>query len=145
MNVRAVTAIKTLQPHVGQDIRLALLRDLSNWDKHRLLQTTIFSTKVVGVGVYNDIPGVVLPMPAAIMRGRLYDGAVFYRFQLPYHPDGRPPKVDVQGHVESDVIFKKGTAAENRPALQLLFDIADFIELDVWLALESFLPPPPSP
>lgn len=140
MATGAVAAIERLQPYHGGDrVGLRLLRDLSNWDKHRLLQTAAFVSRVSSIDIHHDLPGYGIP-PARIKLGRLYDGAEVMRFYLPPHPDGERAKVNVEAEIQTNVVFEKGTAAENRPVAQTLLTIAEFIETDVWLALERFLP-----
>lgn len=145
MATGAIAAIKSLQPYHGrQRVGLRLLRDLSSWDKHRLLQTGVFVTRVSSLVFHHDLPGYGIPA-SQVRTGRLYDGAEVIRFYLPPHPDGARAKVQVEAEIKTDVVFKKGTGAENRPVAQTLLTIADFIETEVWLALDSFLPPPPEP
>lgn len=138
MPVEAVNAIKGLQPcHGGDRVRLSMLRDLSNWDKHRLLHLGRLLTEITELSVVKN--------PEADVRvldftpGPFVDGAVVARLLIQSRSD-IPPEVYMNAGLSVRIVFDEGTPAEQRPVTRVLSEIAGFIETDVFIGLEEFFP-----
>jgi hypothetical protein len=136
---QAIKRIHALQPHpnrAAENEVLSLLRDLSNWDKHRTLQMG------VAHGWANNAQvGPVQPHHVGQSYGwhnMRSPGAFENNTVLGFLEVA--PDMPVQVNVALQIVFAEGTAAAERPVPDLLQEIAANIESRVFQRLGTFVP-----
>ncbi|HYN69641.1 MAG TPA: hypothetical protein VEX41_05470, partial [Candidatus Eisenbacteria bacterium] len=117
---------------------LALLRDLSIWDKHRALNLTthVMEAELIGLeklGIYGG------PVPS-ILTGYFKRGAVIARLNL--GNDSRPPEayVDVYLRTAFDIAFEDTGPAGGENLIQTLNHIRQEVRERVLPAFARFFP-----
>lgn len=112
MKPEFVAHIERLQPYHRESPEsdpLAVLRDIWNRDKHRLLVTTnaVIESGIVGISAVRDIELVGAAWDIKI--GNIEDGAEFA--SIPAVVTGPDPQVDMKGHSRIEVAFAEGAAS----------------------------------
>lgn len=136
------TVTESLQPYHRRkwpDTRLLWqLRQLNDWDKHRLLASSV--AMVQGSKLNLEVKGVTTVLSEESIRGPLEEGAVFARLELGYGERG--DEVNVHPELALFVQFDKGMPKGVRGELVLgtIADIGTFIQDEVVPRFEPFVP-----
>ncbi len=120
--------IEGLQPyHGGDHARLAVLRDLSNRDKHRefvlspFLRSSDIGGRIVGSALVDRVE--------MSRRGPVEDGTVLASYRV--YPRPGQAYVDMEFHFSFDVAFEEGPPGYGAPVSELLRDIRAFLLSDI--------------
>jgi hypothetical protein len=138
---QALAFIDALQPyHRGQDAPshpLAIVRDLSNIDKHQTLHTT--ATYVTGTQVFMQFPDGIL-LGGQLTHRVARDQTVIGVFPLsePFDPAANPD-VEVSAGGSAFVAIEQAGPWADRPVAVLVDEVLQFIRRDVVAGLEPFL------
>jgi hypothetical protein len=131
-NESARAFIKQLQPFrarkAGLDPtlhRFWILNELSNADKHRLLNPL---GVITGAGRFRLNPGGQLTLAPVEVRadGPVEDGAVLARWRIRLPPGGKG-HVTVEGDITYDVAFDEAGPARGGPVSEVLDDLGNFV------------------
>ena len=135
------TFIETLQPYHRPDkayrSNLAVLRDLSNVDKHRHIVVTLTAATASGLKIsHPDLPpGIYLPG----YKGLLKTGTVIARWKFLGAPATAGEEVQVHGDIAIDVAFGEGWPAWGGSVTAFLPAVHDHIANTVFPPLEKLL------
>jgi hypothetical protein len=125
------TAIESFQPFrqeaaENRPHELAVLQELSNVDKHRVVHATLIQTAGSSFTVYglDDASGIG---PLCPQFGLLEDGAELARIELV--PAGDSPRVQVDANLELDFAFAdQDSLVYNENVLGVLVELRDYVE-----------------
>jgi len=134
MGATVVNIVHGFQPYTDRkNFQLGVLRDLSNEDKHRIVQLTAVAGFLGSVGFGKVRGPKMLSVPYVRPAGSFQDDTVLGRVEV-------SAGVKVKPHVTLEVAFAEGTVAAYRPVLTGLRGVTKMIETEILPALEGYIP-----
>lgn len=137
------TVLESLQPYHRRKwpeaIRLAQLRELANWDKHRLLLTAAAS--IVDSSIRFQAEGTTSIVREVFFKGLLKEGTVLARLEMGYSEVGAKVDVDPASQISLLPVFDDGMpkVVRREPVLSTLSEIGMFVQDEVVPRFERFL------